>query len=301
MDRFRNMEIFVKVAEMEGFSAAARHLGISKTAASQAVAQLEEHLGTRLLQRTTRRIHLTAEGRAYHERCREILADVAQAEETLAEMKTEPVGLLRISAPVSFGHLHLAPALAEFLRQHPRLAVDMVMNDRVVDIVEEGFDLALRIGRLEESSLMARRLASVRMVVCASPDYLERHGTPMHPEALEDHTCLHYAYGRGLPPLWRRFDPDRFPEGGGRLRVNNGEALMAAAMAGLGLVALPTFLAARPLQAGHLVTVLEAHPLPEIGIFAVYPQQRHLSPKVRQLIDFLARHFGDPPPWEGKD
>ncbi|MEO5378064.1 MAG: LysR family transcriptional regulator [Magnetococcus sp. DMHC-6] len=300
MDRLTAMEVFVRVAEEGGFSSAARRMGISKAGVSKHIQDLEEHLQTRLLHRTTRRLQLTSEGLIFFESCRHILNHVHEAEEALSVLRVEPSGLLRMNAPMSFGYLHLAPALVEFLEKYPLLRVDMVMNDRYIDLVEEGFDLALRIGQLEDSGLIAKKLAPIQLVLCASPIYLEKYGTPSTPEALIEHVCLIYALARNLNWEWRSFfDPDRFASlPGGRLRTNNGDAIRQAAVLGLGLAILPTFLVGSDLQNGTLRQVLADFPLPESTLHAVYPHHRHLSPKVRACIDFLSKRFGGRPYWD---
>ncbi|MBF0309580.1 MAG: LysR family transcriptional regulator [Magnetococcales bacterium] len=299
MDRLTAMEVFVRVAEEESFSAAARRLGLSKAAVSKHIQALEERLQSRLLQRTTRRMQLTPEGRVYFDNCRRILNEVSVAEETLANLRSEPSGVLRLNAPMSFGHLHLAPAVADFLGLYPRLQVEMVMNDRFVDLVEEGFDMAVRIGTLQDTRLMARKLSPIRLVACASPGYLNRRGHPLDPEELAGHDCLIYALADAEQGPWRIFDPDRFTRhGNNRLKINNGDALRMAALQGLGIAILPTFLVGRDLQAGTLVTLLADHPLPETTLHALYPSHRQTSPKVRSCIDFLAERFGSRPYWD---
>jgi len=300
MDRLAAMEAFVRVAETGSFSAAARRLGVSKSLVSRQIAALEGELGARLFNRTTRSLTLTEEGRGYQTQLVRILGDIEAANAAVSHLQVTPRGRLRVNAPMSFGTLHLAPAVRDFLDRYPEVDLDLVLNDRFVDLIEEGFDLALRIGRLADSSLVARKLAPMRLVVCGSPAYLARHGTPARPADLKRHRCLAYS-GNALHDEWRFREPD----GGetaigieGRLRVNNGDVLRVAALQGLGLVNLPSFIVGGDLQAGALVSVLSEYAPPEAGIHAIYPQGRHLSPKVRALVDFLAARFGPRPYWD---
>ena len=300
MDRFSALEAFVRVAETQSFSEGARRLGKSKSLISRQVAALEADLGVRLLQRTTRSITLTEAGRGFLERAVRILADVEEATLSVSRLQVAPRGCLRVNAPMSFGFLHLAQALPDFLARYPEIKVDMVMNDRLVDLIDEGFDVAVRIGRLTESSLIARRLAPIKIVVCASPDYLETHGRPLTPDRLADHRCL--INGTIVPSdEWRFVRADGAAWSvpiDGPLRVNNGDALKAAALGGLGLTMLPTFIVGPDLLAGRLVSVLEHFIPQDVAVHAVYPHSRLLSPKVRAFIDFLAERFGPDPYWD---
>ena len=300
MDRFAAIEAFVRVAETQSFSEGARRLGKSKSLISRQIAALEGELGVRLFQRTTRSITLTEAGRGFFERSVRILADVEEATLSVSRLQAAPRGCLRINAPMSFGFLHLAPALPEFLRRYPEIQVDMVMNDRVVDLIDEGFDVAVRIGRLTESSLIARRLAPVRIVVCASPAYLDRHGTPRTPDDLAQHQCL---INSTIVPSneWRFIRPGGKPwplTVDGPLRANNGDALKAAVLAGLGLTMLPSFIVGEALRLGQLVAVLADFIPQDVALNAVYPHSRLLSPKVRAFVDFMAHHFGPDPYWD---
>lgn len=300
MDRLDSMEAFVRVAESHSFSEAARRLGLSKSVVSRQVSALEGHLGARLFHRTTRSLSLTEVGQAYYEHCSRILAEIEEANLSVSSLQAEPRGKLRVNAPMSFGILHLAPLLPAFLERHPQIDIDMAMNDRFVSLVEEGFDVAVRIGKLEDSTLIARHLAPIRRVVCASPAYLQRHGTPLTPDDLAGHDCLCYS-NLATPDEWQfcTADDRRWPvEVNGRLRVNNGDALRAAALAGIGLAMLPSFIVGRDLQAGTLVSILADFIPQSIAAHAVYPHNRHLSPKVRAFVDFLAEHFGPRPYWD---
>lgn len=299
MDKLAAMTAFVRVVERGSFTAAAEDLRQSRAMTSKHIQDLEAHLGVRLLSRTTRRIALTEEGRLYHARCVDILGDIAEAEQGAAERQAEPQGVLRLNGPVSFGTNYLTPAIADFCAAHPKVRVDMVLVDRVVALVDEGYDIAVRIGVLASSSLIARRLAPCRLVACAAPDYLERHGTPLRPGDLSGHNCLAYTYGL-LSDGWRFTGPagEEMVPVSGNLTVNNGDALRMAALSGQGIIALPTFIVGADLRAGTLRPVLEDYALPEMGIHAVYPPGRHLAAKVRSLIDFLAARFGETPEWD---
>ncbi len=300
MDRFADIETFVAVVDLGSFSAAAERLGTAKSAVSRRVAQLEGRLGARLLNRTTRRLSLTDAGRALHERAKRILSDLEEAEGEVAHAEAALRGRLKVATPLSFGLLHLGPALEDFLIQHPELEVELDLNDRQVDLVSEGFDLALRIGQLTDSSLIARRISTVRRVTVASPDYLARHGTPQHPGELDRHHGLRYtnvprqdawsyvdAQGRPVRP--------RVPD---RLAANNGELLADAAERGLGIAVQPTFMVHEALREGRLRAVLTDWTLAEQGMYLVYPPGRFLSQRVRAFSDHLAGCFGDRPYWD---
>ncbi len=300
MDRLTAIEAFVRVAEARSFSEAARRLRSSKSAVSRNVGALESELGVRLFHRTTRSLTLTEAGRGYFERATRILADLEEANLAVSQLQSAPRGRLRVSAPMSFGFLHLAPALPDFLARYPEVAVDLAMNDRFVDLIDEGFDVAVRIGALEDSSLIARKLAPMRRVVCASPAYLEARGVPLSPDGLEDHECL---CNSNIAPSqeWRFTALDGKPwpvEVKGRLSANNGDALRVAALKGQGFANLPTFIVGGDLQAGALVTVLDEFISQDMAMSAVYPHSRHLSPKVRAFVDFLADRFGPRPYWD---
>ncbi len=300
MDRLDAMEAFVRVADCRSFSGAARRLQLSKSVVSRQVSRLEAHLGARLFHRTTRNLALTEVGQAYYERCARILAEVEEANLSVSTLQAEPRGKLRVNAPMSFGILHLAPLIPRFLERFPHVDIDMAMNDRIVSLVEEGFDVAIRIGKLEDSSLIARHLAPARRVVCASPAYFDRQGAPETPDDLVHHCCLSYS-NLAASDEWNFCTANgmRWPvEVRGRLRVNNGDALREAAIAGVGLIMSTTFLCGRDLQAGRLVSVLGDYIAQNLAIHAVYPHSRHLSPKVRAFVDFLAENFGPRPYWD---
>ncbi|MDE3177442.1 MAG: LysR family transcriptional regulator [Pseudomonadota bacterium] len=300
MDRFAAAQAFVAVADARSFSEAARRLRVAKSVVSRQVAALEAALGVTLLNRTTRSLSLTEAGRGYYERIERVLADFEDADRAVSDTRAAPCGKLKVSAPLSFGFLHLAPALSDFLLRHPGVSMDVAMNDRFVDLVSEGFDLAVRVGTLADSSLIARRLAPARRVVCASPAYLAARGAPQTPDDLQRHECLfngNLATGRE----WRFVGAKGAPwpvAVEGRLNLDNGDALRVAALHGLGLAILPTFIVGADLQSGALATVLADYLPQDLSINAVYPQVRHLSPTVRAFVDFLAARFGPDPYWD---
>lgn len=297
MDRLRAMEVFAQVAEARSFSAAAQTLGLSNTAVSKHVMMLEESLGVRLLNRTTRRVNLTEVGRAYLTRAREILADVDELEISAADLHASPRGLLRINAPVSFGSLHIAPAVSDFLEIYPDLNVDLSITDRFVDVIEDRLDVAIR-GRTtpEDSSLIGKKIAPERFVLCASPAYLAERGAPRHPDDLTMHACFAYAQTE----TWRftRDGTEVAIPVNGRFTSNNGEALRAAVRHGQGIALLPTFLVGDDLQSGRLMPLLPDCRIAEAGLYAIYPHRRLLSAKVRVFIDFLIARFNPTPDWD---
>ena len=294
------MAVFARVVEEGSFSHAARGLGLSKSAVSKQVGRLEDRLGVRLLNRTTRQLSLTEAGTAFYEHCRQLVADAEAAESAVTHLAAAPRGTLRVNAPMSFGQLHVAPALPDFLAAYPELSVEMHLSDRTVDLIEEGFDLAIRIGQLRDSSLIARRLAPMHRVVCAAPAYLDARGRPSHPRDLQNHECLIYSYlSSGREWRFQGAEGELRVAVHGRLEVNNGDALLAAARQGFGVVMLPTFLAAGDLKAGRLEPILQDWCEAEAGaIHAVFPASRNLSPKVRVFVDFLAHRFAGPPDWD---
>jgi DNA-binding transcriptional LysR family regulator len=299
MDRFREMESFIAVMEAGSFVGAADQLRVTKAAVSRSVIELEARLGARLLQRTTRRLSLTEAGRAYYGRCKQILAEVEEADSAVGVVSGHPVGRLRINAPFSFGILHLAPLWGPFMERYPDVELEVSLADRMVDVVDEGFDVVVRISRLADSSLVYRRLASTRIVACASPDYLARHGQPERVEDLARHPVIAYTYA-AQGDVWHFTTPDgeREVQTRPRMRTNNGDTCREVALAHQGIVLQPDFLVAADLAVGRLVEVLPDCRGPEIGIFAVYPSRKHLSVKVRALVDFLAEAFAQPR-WHG--
>ncbi len=301
LDRVTGMQVFARVAALGSLSAAARALGMSQTMATKHVAAIEERLGVKVLHRTTRRLTLTEAGRNYLEAVERILGEIEDAEATASAETAQVRGTLRLNAPVSFGTRELAPLLPELAARHPALTVDLGLNDRRVDPIEEGWDLVVRIGSLENSSMIARRLAPCRAVVCAAPAYIAAHGRPRRISDLKKHNCLGYTLSRAV-------GADRWSFGRnsravvaiqGTLKANNGDALVAAAIAGQGVIYQPTFLVAREIRAGLLTPLkLDHAPVELDGIFAVYPANRHPPAKVRATIDFLVERWGPVPPWE---
>lgn len=292
MDRFEEMRVFTAVVDAGSFVGASDALEMSKAAVSRHVAELESRLVVRLLHRTTRKLSLTPEGEVFHGRCRELLGGVDEAEAEITSRSGEASGVLRINVPFSFGLLHLAPLWAEFMAQHPKVVLDVTLADRVVDLVEEGFDLAVRIARLPNSSLVSRQLTSTRLVLCASPAYLRAHGQPRHPSDLAQHEVLAYS-------LFSMGDQWEFsgPEGTAsvkvtpRLRTNSGDTCRVAALRGQGIVLQPSFLVGPDLLAGTLVEVMPAWRSIELGVYAVYPSRKFVAPKVRLMIEFLVNAF----------
>jgi DNA-binding transcriptional LysR family regulator len=296
MDRFQEMRVFTAVVEAGSFVGASATVGLSKAAVSRYVADLEARLGVRLLHRTTRKLSLTEEGETFYVRCKSLLAEVDEAEAEITARAGEARGELRVNVPVTFGLLYLAPLWGGFMQRNPRVTLDVTLADRMVDIVEEGYDMAVRIGQLESSSLVSRRLATTRMILCASPRYLEQHGWPEHPEQLADHAVLAYTL-LAMGEQWA-FDG---PAGRVTVRVsprltsNSGDTCRAAALAHRGLVLQPSFLVGEDLRRGDLVEVLPEYRSVEFGIHAVYASRKHVSPKVRVLIDYLVEAFATPP------
>lgn len=295
VDTISQIQIFVKVVEAGSFTAAARELGLPKSTASRQLARLEDRLGVRLLERNTRALRTTEVGQAYYERCVRIVSDLAEADAAVTQAQVVPQGTLRISAPLTFGYLYLGPLVAAFLEAHPRVTLQVVLSDRKVDLIEEGYDLVIRVGVLEDSSLIARRLGRMERVVAASPGYLARRGVPQRAEDLRAHDALLYSYTASTAS-WR-LGPDRVIPVQGRLISNNGDVLRAAAVAGLGLVLAPRFVLDADLQAGRLVQVLGDCVTEEDGIWAIYPHHRHLSVKVRSFVDFAVAHLGSQAAW----
>ncbi len=293
---------FIAVVNVGSFVGAADALGLSKAAVSRHVTDLETQLGVRLLHRTTRRLSLTDEGQRFHARATELLALAGELESETSAGSGEAAGVLRINAPLTFGNLHLAPLWPGFLAANPKVALDVTLNDRVVDLVEEGYDVAVRITNLASSQLVSRRLATTRVVLCASPAYLAEHGTPSHPRELAGHEVISYAY-------WTGGDDWRFTGADGEARVrvrprihtNSGDTCRIAALSGLGVVLQPDFLVGDDLRRGDLVELLPGWRSLELGIHAVYASRKHLPMKTRRLVDFLVEAFAKPAwqPWTG--
>jgi DNA-binding transcriptional LysR family regulator len=299
MDRFYEMRGFAAVVDAGSFVRAAEALQMSKTAVSRLVADLEARLGVRLLHRTTRRLSLTVEGEVFHARCKELLAGVEEAEAEVTARADAAVGALRLNVPVSFGLLHLAPLWPAFIAQHPRVVLDVTLTDRIVDLVEEGYDLAIRIAQLPASSLVSRKLSSTRLVLCASPEYLRRHGVPTRPAEIAQHAVLaytllamgeHWTFDGPQGPVSVKINPI--------MRSNSGDTCCAAALQHQGIVLQPSFMVGLHLRTGALVEILPAYRSLELGVYAVYASRKHVTPKVRVLIDFLVEAFRTPT-WEG--
>lgn len=298
MDRFLEMQAFNAVVEAGSFVKAAEALDLSKAAISRYVLDLEARLGVRLMHRTTRRLSLTQEGQVFYARSKELLAGLEQAEAEVSLRSQAATGLLRINAPFTFGNLHLAPLWGQFKALHPGVTLDITLADRLVDLVEEGYDVAIRIASLASSTLVSQRLASTRVVLCASPQYLQQHGTPLHPRELAAHAVISYSY-------WSDKDAWRFEGPGGPVSVktrpimltNSGDTCRAAALAHQGIVLQPSFLVGPDLAAGTLVELMPAYRALELGIYAVYPTRQYVSAKVRALVVFLQTHFSRHKDW----
>lgn len=299
MDKLEAMNAFAKVVAAGSYAEAARRLGLTRSAVSKAVMELEQILGARLLDRTTRRVTPTEAGLAYYERVASILADVEETELQISRLHEEPRGVLKVNAPMSFGILYLGDAIAEFMARYPELRLELVLNDRFIDPLEEGVDVTIRIGTLSDSSLIARRLAPARRALVAAPAYLAQHRTPESPADLINHRCLAYGHMAAVH-RWQLLQDGKVVnvQISAALCSNNGEVLRAAALAGNGIANLPTFLVGPHIAAGRLVPVLTATPPTELGIFALYAPNRYLAAKTRVFIDFLAGRFGEKPGWD---
>lgn len=297
---FQQMAVFARVVGAGSLSAAARELGFSPALISRKLAALEARLGVRLINRTTRSLHLTDEGASYYEACSRLLAEIDEADAAVAAGRVEPQGLLRVALPASFGHLHVAPRIPDFAERYPKVRLALSLSDRSVNVIEEGFDLTVRIAELEDSSLAARRLAPNRRVVCASPQYLARHGTPRVPDDLVHHNVLTTA--TDLTMTWDYKDPAGRAETvrvSGRYSCDNWEVLREWALAGLGIALKSTWDVYRHLQDGSLVALFPGYSFhSDVAIYAVYPHRRHLPAKTRVFIEFLAESFGPEPYWD---
>jgi DNA-binding transcriptional LysR family regulator len=292
MDVLRGMRIYATVVAAGSFTGAAERLGISKALTSKYIGQLEEHLGVRLLNRTTRRLNVTEVGQAYYQRCRQLLDDMDELEAAVRQQQQAPQGRLLVAAPSTFGEMYLTRAVAAFLAEQPGVSVELVLADRFVNIVDEGFDLAVRIGSLADSSLIARRLAPMRVALCASPDYLKSAGVPAHPRQLASLNCV-------IDTNIQDSEQWAFKEQGrsfrvkvtGRFRVNNALAVREMLLAGHGVGRCPLYVIEDDIRAGRLDVLLQEYEAIEFGIYAVYPHNRHLGAKVRTFVDFLVRRF----------
>lgn len=293
MDKFDSMRAFTQVVDAGGFAAASRQMGLSRSQVNKLVINLEDSLGVQLLQRTTRKVTPTNTGLAFYERCRSILADVLEAEEAITQYQTEPKGTLRVNAPMSFGTAYLAPVLPDFLVQHPDLQVELALNDRLIDPIEEGFDVTIRIAaRPTASSLIVHELCPAPRVLCAAPNYLDKQGIPEHPDQLKNHSCLNYGH---LAPLnqWHLQGPEQTHTiwVQGVVCSNNGEVLRQAALKGLGITLLPTFIVGADLAENRLQVVLSDYKSPAIAVYILYPISKHLSTKVQLFTEFLQKQF----------
>ncbi|OOZ44382.1 LysR family transcriptional regulator [Solemya velum gill symbiont] len=300
MDRFDNMDTFVRVVEAGTISGAAERMGIAKSAVSRRLKELEAHLNAQLFHRTTRKMNLTDTGRAYYHQCVRILDDVLEAEIATSDAHGTLKGKLKIALPTSFGLLHMGPAINDFARTHPDIEFDLDFNDREVDLIQEGFDLAIRIANLPDSSLIARRLTPIRTLLCASPEYLKQEGTPQSPQELSGHQCLVYT-------LVPDYDYLQLTGPDGKLvrirvspymKASAGEYLKDAALAGLGIILVPSFIAHKEIEEGRLVPILSDYESKQFDAYAIYPQTRHLSKRVRTFVDFLVKRFEGIPAWD---
>jgi DNA-binding transcriptional LysR family regulator len=300
MDRFENMATFIRVVEAGSISGAADRLGVAKSAVSRRLKELEAHLGVELFHRTTRRMNLTDSGRSFYHQCVRILEDVLEAELATAQAHGTLKGKLKVALPSSFGLVHMAPAITEFMQANPEIEFDLDFNDREVDLMQEGFDLAIRIANLPDSSLVARRLAPIQAVICASPAYLENMGTPQSLEELSSHRCLVYTLSPDFEN-WHLMDTKgevTRTKIRPYLKASTGEFLREAAVAGRGIILVPSFIAYKEIERGNLVPLLTQYRPPKLNAYAVYPQTRHLSQRVRVFVDFLAKRFEGTPYWD---
>lgn len=293
MDKLTSMNVFVRVARAGSFAGGARELGISRAMATKHIMQLEGSLGTRLFNRTTRSLSLTDVGASYLERCQQVLLDVEEMESAVTHLQTEPRGVLKISAPPVIGASHITRAISQFLKIHPDLTVDLILQSSPGDLIDEGIDVAIYLGVLDDTSMVARKLASSSMVVCASPDYLARHGVPKTPEDLVGHSCLvNWASSPRNKWQFKSEAGHTVITVSGRMQANVADAIRVAAIDGLGLVMLASYVVGRDIEKGKLKAVLENYTLPPLDIHAVYPHRKYLSAKVRRFLDFLQEWLG---------
>lgn len=293
MDLFSSMRMYVAVVDGGSFASAADKLDISRAMVSKQIQKLEEHLGTRLLNRTTRRLSLTETGREFYERSTQIMTDVEEAEQVAGQMNRTPQGVLRVTIPLSYGQHRLATIIGDYTQAYPKVQLDISLSDRKVDLIEDGFDLAVRIGVMPQSDLIARKIGGVRSIVCASPAYIARHGAPQAPAELSSHACLGYTL-TGSGADWRFETPDGplVVPIAGPIRADNGDIIRLAALSGAGILFQPHFIVGDDLAAGRLVQLLPEWQSAELGVYAVYPSRKHLSAKVRTFVDFLAAALG---------
>jgi len=299
MSVFEEMNAFVKVVDAGSITGAANRLDTAKSAVSRRLSELETRLGVQLLKRSTRRMSLTETGKSYYEQCVRILADIEETESAITTENAALKGKLRITAPLSFGVLHLSSAVADFMEEHPELTLDVQLSDSQINLIDEGYDLAIRIADLNDSMLITRRLTSIKMIACASPSYLKQHGTPQTPDDMIDHAFLHY--GNRTDSIWSYRDKQG---NAGRVRLNrvlsanNGSFLRDIAIANRGLMIEPVFIVHKAIECGELIPILQDYQWATLNAYAVYPPTRHLSHRVRIFIDFLVQRFGDNPYWD---
>jgi len=300
MESLTDIAVFVQVVDSGSFTAAAERLELSKSVVSKYVTRLEDQLGARLLNRTTRRLSLTEVGRVFYERSRRGLEDIEDAKQAVSLLQGEPRGTLRINVPMSFGILHVAPALPEFQRRYPELNVDMNLDDRKVDVIEEGFDVSVRISDLPDSSLIAKNIAPCKHAIVATPAYLAKHGTPHLPDDLRNHKIISYRYQESALE-WHFKTPDQKPLSvtvSGSVTMNNSLAIREAVLENIGIARTPTFVVGKDIKEGRLVPLLTKYECLQVQIYVVYPQRKHLSPKVRAFVDFLADRITESPYWD---
>ena len=292
MDLVSSMKVFVAIVDAGSFVSAADRLDMSRAMASKYVSMLEDHLGTRLLNRTTRRLSLTEPGSLFYERSVQILADVDEAVQVAGHMAAEPRGVLKVTMPLSYGLHCLGPIVAEYSNQYPKVKLDLSLSDRKIDLIEEGFDVAVRVGRLPESGLIARKLGAVESIIVGAPAYFKQRGIPTEPIDLANHVCLGYALGSGGDE-WRLLSAEGLVSvrSSGSIKADNGDMLRLAALHGAGLIFQPRFIVEEDVQAGRLVQVLDSYASEELGVYAIYPSRKHLSAKVRTFVDFLVAHL----------
>lgn len=300
MDGIGVIPIFIAVIKYKGFSAAAEHLGLTKSAVSKRISQLEAQLGAKLLHRTTRKLSLTEAGEQYYVHALKALTAAQDAQDCVTQLQGEPQGKLRIHAPMSFGHLHVSPLIPEFISRYPKISVDLVLDDKAVDLVAQGVDVAIRSGHLPDSNLVARKLAPGNSMVCASPEYIAKHGQPSHPSQLTEHNCLLFSYSNNANQWHFSQDKEHCQiEVNGNYQANNSEALRQALLKGFGVARLPTFIAGKDIKAGKLVNLFPTYTMPHKDIYALYIARQYLPKKVRVFLDFAIEYFGsDTPYWD---
>ncbi len=300
MNKFANLEAFVAVIEAGTFSAAGQRLNIAKSVISRRVSEMETHLGSRLLNRTTRKLTLTESGKHFYQQATQILSSLRDAEESISQETLELGGSFKLTAPLSFTINHLSHAIVKFLTEHPAIRLNLDLNDRNINVVGEGADMAVRIGQLEDSSLISRRLGTIHIMSCASQSYLQQHGEPEHPSELAQHIGLQYT-NLDYKQQWRyRTSGNKIIHGQPQIhfQANNGEALATAAVAGLGITTAPTFILGQFIKEGQLIQILKDYPSPSVGLYAVYPPGRLIPRRIRVFSDFLKEYFGDSPYWD---